>query len=314
VWYAIGVATLRALVRASDKTSGDARSWYMISGDAKSWVLDCSAYIHVISSTGASGSKPPGNTKKGSRDQPVATRRIKSAKSNKKKNWKPTGKVFSSVGYRWLPTGQNFTIDGTKYRMTRITSTLIVAPKKTSQTPVITSNPKIKVYLRRIKIAKFVSLSSEPSILGPRHSNKSEPNRNWGSTLSNSPSSSHVHCRFGKDHVVEIKGYGDYQIGNVMISRVYYMEGLGHNLFSVGQFFDSDREVAFLKHTSYVRDLEGINLLQGYWGSTLYTMSLEEMMQSSLIFLLSEATKTKSWLWHQRLPHLISGAINDLAK
>ncbi|GKA74511.1 putative reverse transcriptase domain-containing protein [Tanacetum coccineum] len=29
-----------------DKTSGDARSWYMISGDAKSWVCDCSAYIH----------------------------------------------------------------------------------------------------------------------------------------------------------------------------------------------------------------------------------------------------------------------------
>ncbi|GJX04081.1 putative reverse transcriptase domain-containing protein [Tanacetum coccineum] len=33
-----GVATLRALVHASDKTIGDARSWYMISGDAKSWV------------------------------------------------------------------------------------------------------------------------------------------------------------------------------------------------------------------------------------------------------------------------------------
>ncbi|GKB90004.1 hypothetical protein Tco_0962276 [Tanacetum coccineum] len=48
VWYVIGVATLRALVRAGDKTSGDARSWYMISGDAKSWVLDCSAYIHCV--------------------------------------------------------------------------------------------------------------------------------------------------------------------------------------------------------------------------------------------------------------------------
>ncbi|GJY26275.1 hypothetical protein Tco_0401001 [Tanacetum coccineum] len=37
VWYVIGVVTLRALVRAGDKTSEDARSWYMISGDAKSW-------------------------------------------------------------------------------------------------------------------------------------------------------------------------------------------------------------------------------------------------------------------------------------
>ncbi|GJU62733.1 hypothetical protein Tco_1244568, partial [Tanacetum coccineum] len=33
-----GVATLRAVVHAGDKTSGDARSWYMVSGDAKSWV------------------------------------------------------------------------------------------------------------------------------------------------------------------------------------------------------------------------------------------------------------------------------------
>ncbi|GJQ97842.1 hypothetical protein Tco_0008981 [Tanacetum coccineum] len=39
-----GVATLRALVRAGDKTSGDARSWYMISGDAKSWVVIACIY------------------------------------------------------------------------------------------------------------------------------------------------------------------------------------------------------------------------------------------------------------------------------
>ncbi|GKC67659.1 hypothetical protein Tco_1100257 [Tanacetum coccineum] len=40
-------------------------------------------------------------------------------------------------------------------------------------------------------------------------------------------------------------GYGDNQLGNVTISRVYYIEGLGHNLFSVGQFCDGDLEVAF---------------------------------------------------------------------
>ncbi|GJT79861.1 hypothetical protein Tco_1054203 [Tanacetum coccineum] len=40
--------------------------------------------------------------------------------------------------------------------------------------------------------------------------------------------------KFGNDHVAKIMGYGDYQIGNVTISRVYYVEGLGHNLFSVG--------------------------------------------------------------------------------
>ncbi|GJV54201.1 hypothetical protein Tco_1449942 [Tanacetum coccineum] len=40
--------------------------------------------------------------------------------------------------------------------------------------------------------------------------------------------------KFGNDHVAKILGYGDYQIGNITISRVYYVEGLGHNLFSVG--------------------------------------------------------------------------------
>ncbi|GKF23628.1 reverse transcriptase domain-containing protein [Tanacetum coccineum] len=55
--------------------------------------------------------------------------------------------------------------------------------------------------------------------------------------------------RFGNDHLGAIMGYGDYVMGDNVISKVYYMEGLGHNLFSVGQFCDSDLEVAFRKHT-----------------------------------------------------------------
>nr|GEU31049.1 integrase, catalytic region, zinc finger, CCHC-type, peptidase aspartic, catalytic [Tanacetum cinerariifolium] len=48
--------------------------------------------------------------------------------------------------------------------------------------------------------------------------------------------------KFKNDHVEKIMGYGDYKIGNVTISRVYFVEGLGHTLFSVGQFCDSDLE------------------------------------------------------------------------
>nr|GFA75628.1 integrase, catalytic region, zinc finger, CCHC-type, peptidase aspartic, catalytic [Tanacetum cinerariifolium] len=43
--------------------------------------------------------------------------------------------------------------------------------------------------------------------------------------------------------------------GNVMINRVYYVEGLNHNLFTVGQFCDADLKVAFRKSTCFVRDL-----------------------------------------------------------
>nr|GEW98900.1 hypothetical protein [Tanacetum cinerariifolium] len=84
--------------------------------------------------------------------------------------------------------------------------------------------------------------------------------------------------KFGNDHVAKIMGYGDYKIGNVAISRVYFMEGLGHNLFSVGQFCDSDLEVAFCQHTCFIRHLEGIDLLNGSRGNNLYTLSLGDMM------------------------------------
>ncbi|GJX48992.1 putative ribonuclease H-like domain-containing protein [Tanacetum coccineum] len=109
-------------------------------------------------------------------------------------------------------------------------------------------------------------------------------------------------------------GYGEYQIGNITISRVYNVEGLGHNLFSVGQFCDSDLEVAFRKHACFVRNLEGDDLLSGSQETNLYTLSMGDMMASSLICLLSKASKTKSWLWHRRLSHLNFGAINHLVK
>ncbi|GKE72467.1 retrovirus-related pol polyprotein from transposon TNT 1-94, partial [Tanacetum coccineum] len=106
--------------------------------------------------------------------------------------------------------------------------------------------------------------------------------------------------KFGNDQVAKIMGYGDYQIGNVTISRVYYVEGLGHNLFSVGQFCDSNLEVAFRQHTCFIRNLEGVDLLTGSRGDNLYTLSLGNMMASSPICLLSKASKTKSWLWHRK--------------
>ncbi|GJW92032.1 integrase, catalytic region, zinc finger, CCHC-type containing protein [Tanacetum coccineum] len=120
--------------------------------------------------------------------------------------------------------------------------------------------------------------------------------------------------RFGNDHFGAIMGYGDYVISESVISRVYYVEGLGHNLFSVGQFCDSDLEVAFKKHSCYVRDTDGVELIKGSRGSNLYTISVEDMMKSSLICLLSKASKNKSWLWHRRLNHLNFGTINDLAR
>ncbi|GKB04910.1 hypothetical protein Tco_0833105 [Tanacetum coccineum] len=100
--------------------------------------------------------------------------------------------------------------------------------------------------------------------------------------------------RFENDHFGVIMGYEDYVIGDSVISRVYYVEGLGHDLFFVGQFCDSDFEVAFRKHLCFVRDMDGVDLLKGSRSINLYTISVDEMMKSSLICLLSKASKNKS--------------------
>nr|GEY58165.1 retrovirus-related Pol polyprotein from transposon TNT 1-94 [Tanacetum cinerariifolium]GEY58177.1 retrovirus-related Pol polyprotein from transposon TNT 1-94 [Tanacetum cinerariifolium] len=118
--------------------------------------------------------------------------------------------------------------------------------------------------------------------------------------------------RFGNDHVAAILGFGDLQWGNISITRVYFVEGLGHNLFSVGQFYDSDSEVAFRRNTCFVQNLEGVDLLKGNRTTNLYTINLHEMASASPIFLMAHAIK--SWLWHQRLSHLNFDTINDLAK
>nr|GEV29838.1 copia protein [Tanacetum cinerariifolium] len=120
--------------------------------------------------------------------------------------------------------------------------------------------------------------------------------------------------RFRNDHSGAIMGYRDYVIGDNVISRLYYVEGLGHNLFFVGKFCDSNLEVAFRKHLCYVRTKDGVDLLKGSRGLNLYTISVEDMMKSSPICFLSKASNNKSWLRHRRLNHLNFDTINDLAR
>nr|GEU62403.1 retrovirus-related Pol polyprotein from transposon TNT 1-94 [Tanacetum cinerariifolium] len=91
--------------------------------------------------------------------------------------------------------------------------------------------------------------------------------------------------KFGNDQIAPVLGYGDLVQGAVTIKRVYYVERLNHNLFSVGQFCDADLEVAFRKSTSYICDLKGNDLLTG-----------------------------SPWLWHRRLSHLNFNTINLLSK
>nr|GFA47170.1 hypothetical protein [Tanacetum cinerariifolium] len=116
------------------------------------------------------------------------------------------------------------------------------------------------------------------------------------------------------DHVAVILGFCDLQWGNILITRVYFVEGLGHNLFSIGQLCDSDLEVVFRIDAWFVRNLDGVDLLKGDRSTNLYTINLHEMASASPICLMARASSTKSWLWHQRLSHLNFDTINDLAR
>nr|GEV08173.1 integrase, catalytic region, zinc finger, CCHC-type, peptidase aspartic, catalytic [Tanacetum cinerariifolium] len=231
-----------------------------------------------------------------------AREKSKSAKKPvNRKIWKPTGKMFIAIKHIWRPTGQTFTLVGNVCPLTRITTTTIVPLRKPIPIESNTSKPVVTlVNSRESKEAKNTVPVSKSKI------NKS--------LLINFVQKFLGMVKFENDHVAKIMGHGDYKIGNVTILRVYFVEGLGHNLFLVGQFCDSDLEVAFRQHTCFIRNLDGVDLLTGSRGNNLYTLSLKDMMASSPICLLSKALKTKSWLWHRCLSHLNFGAINHLAR
>ncbi|GJU52355.1 retrovirus-related pol polyprotein from transposon TNT 1-94 [Tanacetum coccineum] len=198
-------------------------------------------------------------------------------KSSKRKVWKPTRKV--------------------------ITTTTKVPLKKPTALENETPKPVVRlIYSRKPRTSKTNVPISKSKVPKSVSANKKEPSQSWGSKLFDGPSSSLDECmssklfsvKLGNDHVAKTLGYGDYQIGNVTISTVYYVEGLRHNLFSDGQFCDSNLEVAFRQHTCFIRNLEGVDLLTGSRGNNLYTLSLGDMMASSPICLLSKTSKTKS--------------------
>nr|GFC05469.1 integrase, catalytic region, zinc finger, CCHC-type, peptidase aspartic, catalytic [Tanacetum cinerariifolium] len=120
--------------------------------------------------------------------------------------------------------------------------------------------------------------------------------------------------RFGNNDFAVIAGHGDVVIGSMTIKKVYYVKGLGHNLFSVGQFCDKGLEVAFRKSTCFFRNEDGVDFLSGDRSSNFYTIALNEVASNSSTCLLAKASSLQSWLWNQRLSYLNFTTINNLVK
>ncbi|GJV37678.1 hypothetical protein Tco_1410155 [Tanacetum coccineum] len=151
------------------------------------------------------------------------------------------------------------------------TSTNVVSHKQTTSHLDDIQKPEIRVYSRKPKNVKNIGSSKIAKIVESKNANHSEPNQTWGSNATDIPSSSSLvmtgTVRFRNDQIARILGYGDYQLGNVVISR---------------------------KNTCFIRNLEGVDLLSGSRDINLYTISLDDMLKSSSICLLSKASKTKS--------------------
>ncbi|GJT54271.1 retrovirus-related pol polyprotein from transposon TNT 1-94 [Tanacetum coccineum] len=215
----------------------------------------------VNNSTEASGSKPRSNIK---------NNRILSAKSDYKKkvedrprnnkyNLKQENRVDSSISYKrtWKPTGNKFTL-GEQCPLTRLTKSKVVQIVRWY----LDSGCSKHMTRNRSRLKNFV--------------------KKFIRTV-----------RFRNDHFGAIMGYGDYMIGDNVISKILKLHS---------------------ENMRVMLHVDGVELLKGYHGSNLYTISVEDMMKSSPICLLSKASKNKSWSWHRRLNHLNFSTINDLAK
>ncbi|GJR18156.1 putative ribonuclease H-like domain-containing protein [Tanacetum coccineum] len=256
--------------------------------------------------------KPPRNLNKNRVDSSLNDKRtgfISKSVSVCKTFWKATGKVFASVGSRWKPTGRKFTL-GDTCPLTRINKPEVVSiansgSVRTSEpTNNVTVTPSILVFqVQVIQIVLwYLDSCCSRHMTGDRLKLINYVEKFIGTV------------RFGNDQFAAIVGYGDYKIEDTIITRVYYVGGLSHNLFLVGQFCDGDLEVAFRKNACFIRNKDKVDLLKGSRTTNLYSISLKDMLEASPVCLLSKASSTKSWLWHRHLNHLNFGTLNELAQ
>ncbi|GJV08998.1 retrovirus-related pol polyprotein from transposon TNT 1-94 [Tanacetum coccineum] len=213
-----------------------------------------------------------------------------------KQVWKATGKLFTTIGHQWRPTGRLLLL-GDHCPLTRNTPPKVLPTKQWKPTG------RLLPLGRQCPLVRSTALKSDCMPADPQEtiapfvqivlwyldSGYSKHMTGDRSRLRNFVKKFIETVIFRNDHFGAIMGYGDYVIGG--------------NL-----------EVTFRKHTCFVKNLDGVDLIKRSRGTNLYTISVDDMMRSSPICLLSKASKNKSWLWHRRLNHLNFGTLNDLAR
>ncbi|GKF44786.1 hypothetical protein Tco_0131338, partial [Tanacetum coccineum] len=99
-------------------------------------------------------------------------------KFSKRKVWKPTGKVFTNIGYIWRPTGRTFTIVGNVCPLTKITTTTEVPLRKPTALENEPPKPVVTfVYSRKPRKSKTNVPVSKSKVLKSISANKKEPSQ-----------------------------------------------------------------------------------------------------------------------------------------
>ncbi|GJY30800.1 hypothetical protein Tco_0414295 [Tanacetum coccineum] len=165
--------------------------------------------------------------------------RAKPKKNKSKKDiWKPTGKVFTQIGYIWKPTGRTFTIVGNACLLTRITTTNEVPSRKPIVLDSESPKPVVKlVYSRKPRKNKNTESVSKTKVvqivLWYLDSGCSKHMTGDRSQLTNFISKFLGTVKFRNDQVAKIMGFGDYQIGNVTIPILKWLFVNTHASFAI---------------------------------------------------------------------------------
>ncbi|KAJ9561513.1 hypothetical protein OSB04_006673 [Centaurea solstitialis] len=120
--------------------------------------------------------------------------------------------------------------------------------------------------------------------------------------------------KFGNNELSPVVGHGDIVCKDITINNVAHVEGLNHNLFSIGKFCDKDLEVNFNKRRCAVRTEWGRELLVGTRKTNLYTIKLRHMLAKKSQCLITQKSSHQSLLWHRRLSHLNYRYLDRLVK
>ncbi|KAJ9556657.1 hypothetical protein OSB04_011271 [Centaurea solstitialis] len=120
--------------------------------------------------------------------------------------------------------------------------------------------------------------------------------------------------KFGNNELSPVVGHGDIVCKDITINNVAHVEGLNHNLFSIGKFCDKDLEVNFKKRRCAVRTEWGRELLVGTRKTNLYTIKLRHMLANKSQCLITKKSSHQSLLWHRRLSHLNYRYLDRLVK